>query len=105
PGRRLANDLAHLQSATCESERRERGPVVATGGGVEFRRPSKLAGDDEQDLFLEPPVGQVINKGGHGLIDGGPLLLEPLLDRPVHVPAAVVDGNEADAGLAESAGE
>ena len=103
--RRLADDLAHLQSAARKGQSGERGPVVAAGGRVQLRRAAELAGNDEEDVLVEPAIGQVLDERGDRLIDDRPFLFEPLLDRPVHVPAAVVNGDEADAGLAESAGQ
>ena len=50
-GGRLADDLAHLQSAAGEGQRAERRPVVAAGVVVDARRAAELAGDDEQNLL------------------------------------------------------
>ena len=80
--------------------------MVAAGGGVDARRAAELAGDDQQDVLVEAAVGQVLDEGGDRLIDlRGPAVCMPFAIWPVHVPAAEVEGHEADAGLAQPPGQ
>ena len=100
--RTFADGLAHSQTAAGKRERRERRPVIAAGAGIDPRRAAKFAGNDQEDVVLQAARLNVLNKGGDGIVDLRRSVAHALGDVAVHVPAAVVDGDEADARVVDA---
>src|ERR1041384_2177638 len=101
-GRGLAAPLPHLEPAAREGQRAERRPVVAARALVDARRAAEFAGDDEEDLLVEPALMDVVDERRDRVIEIGRARLHRLLDVAVHVPAAVGDGHKSAARLAEA---
>jgi hypothetical protein len=98
-------DDSHLQAAARERQRRQRGPVIAPRRRVQFRRAAEFAGDDKQDVVLQAAFGEIGHESADRSIDGGALLAKSFFDGPMHIPAAGMNGHEADARFTESSGE
>ena len=79
--------------------------MVATGILVDLRCPAKLPHADQERLVEEAALLQIIHQRGEAEIKLGELLVEPLEDLRVMVPAAVIDGGKAHARLDKPPGQ
>src|SRR5207253_19089 len=70
---------------------------------VDTRRATEFAANYQQNLLVEAAIGAIFEECGDGVIDLGTEVFHAVGDVAVHVPAAEVDGDEADAGLAQPA--
>ena len=79
--------------------------MVAAGILVNLRCPAKLPHADQERLVEEAALLQIVHQRGKAEIKLGELLVEPLEDLRVMIPAAVIDGGEAHPRLNEPPGE
>ena len=85
------------------------GIVVAAAVGVDRRRAAEIAGDDEQHFVEQAAAGEVVEERADGLVERRAEHVHAGADAGVvavgvHVPAGVLHGDEAAAGLDEPAG-
>jgi len=86
------------------------GPVVAArlvlaGEGADGGGAPEFAEGDDEGAFQQAVVRQVADERGHGVVPFRQPFAAGTEDVGVMVPAAVIDGDEGDAGLDEAAGE
>src|SRR5205814_605889 len=101
----FADNLPHAQTAPRQGERGQRRPVIAASIVVDARRSPKFAGNYQENLILKAALVDVFDEGGDRVIDLRSQILHALRDLAVHVPAAKMNGDEADVRLAEPASQ
>jgi len=89
-------------SVACQQGTAHLRPVIAAGGVVDARRSAELAPDHDRHIILQAADVQVLNERRHRLVEHRHVAaafgeVEPI--RPVPVPAAEVQGDNAGAGL------
>jgi len=88
---RGADHLAHLETAAGDHGGHDRAPVIAAGVAVDPRRAAELAGDDQQNSFVEAALMKILHESTDGLIERRRTLRDAASDVAVHIPAAVGD--------------
>ena len=102
-----ANDVTHFQPAAVKEQRRNAGPVVAPGLGIDLGCAPHLAAADKQDLIPQSAGLDVFDECAHRVVERPPNVAHALDHRGVvligvHAPDKVGgDGDEAGAALGQ----
>ena len=92
-------DLPTPDAATGKEAGKGVGMMVASGIGIHFRGASKLCADDDECLFEEAAVVEVVEQGGECVVEWVGKVDQVFVVVVVGVPAAVVDFDIADTVL------
>ena len=102
-----AEDGAAFDAAAGQPDGESVRVVIAAVGALGHRRAAELATPDHESRFQQTPGFQVAKQGGDRLVDGAGIVLMPVLEIAVLVPAVGADVraeqfDEPDAALDQS---
>ena len=78
--------------------------VIAAIGPLRGRLAAELAAEEHQRLVEQAAPFEVVEQGGHRLVDGMAAIDQSLVQIAVMVPTRLANLDEADAGFAQSPG-